>query len=170
MMKGVPAFEEGYKIPFIVRWPGDGLEGAVCDEPVSVVDVAPTLLDMVGAEPIENCEGRSLLPLLKGERPEGWESEAFAEFHGQRFFFTQRIVWGERYKYIFNGFDYDELYDLENDPHELRNLANDPAYREIRDELAARMWKRVHETGDHNMYNAHYGTLRFAPIGPNVGS
>ena len=170
MMKGVPAFEEGYKIPFIVRWPGDALEGAVCDEPVSVVDIAPTLLEMVGAEPIENCEGRSLLPLLKGERPEGWESEAFAEFHGQRFFFTQRIVWGERYKYIFNGFDYDELYDLEHDPHELRNLASDPAYRSIRDELATRMWKRVHETGDHNMYNAHYGTLRFGPVGPNVGS
>ena len=120
--------------------------------------------------PIENCEGRSLVPILNGERPDDWESEAFAEFHGQRFFFTQRIVWGERYKYIFNGFDYDELYDLEHDPHELRNLANDPAYHEIRDALAARMWKRIHETGDHNMYNAHYGTLRFGPVGPNAGS
>ena len=169
MMKGVPAFEEAYKIPFIVRWPAEGLQGAVCDEPMSVVDVAPTLLEMTGAEPIENCEGRSLVPFLKGQRPNNWQTEAFAEFHGQRFFFTQRIMWGERYKYVFNGFDYDELYDLKDDPYELRNLSNDSAYRKIRDELAAQMWKRIHNTGDHNMFNSHYGTLRFAPVGPDTG-
>lgn len=95
-----------------------------------------------------------------------WASEAFAECHGQRFFYTQRILWQEQMKYVFNGFDEDELYDLDADPHELRNLAANPAQQPMLDAMAARMWEIMRETGDDNMTQAQYGMFRFAPVGP----
>ena len=57
-------------------------------------------------------------------------------------------------------FDFDELYDLEADLHELTNLAPDPTYAEILKEMATRMWRRVHETGDFDMIHSHYGMFR----------
>ncbi len=111
--------------------------------------------------------GRALLPLLApagGDAP--WTDEAFAECHGQRFFYTQRTLWRDQLKYVFNGFDEDELYDLAADPHELRNLARDPAHAAVARDLAARMWAIIRETDDYNMHQAHYGMFRFAPVGP----
>ena len=168
MMKGVAAFEEAYRIPFILRTPDQPANGTVNKNLVSVIDVGPTLLDAVDAEPLPDSEGTPLLPLLQKDQDE-WVDEAFAEFHGQRFFFTQRIIWRDHFKYIFNGFDYDELYDLKANPNEQRNLAKDNTYANLRDELANRMWQRMHQTDDHNMINSHYGTLRFAPVGPYSG-
>jgi hypothetical protein len=67
---------------------------------------------------------------------------------------------------VFNGFDFDELYDLEADPYEMNNLASDPAHADLSAQMAARMWRRVHETGDFNMIQSHYGMFRYAPVGP----
>jgi arylsulfatase A-like enzyme len=103
--------------------------------------------------------------LLGSEEPD-WNSEAFAEFHGQRFFYTQRVLWRDNYKYVFNGFDVDELYDLAADPYELHNLALDPAHQSLLERMAGRMWEIVRETDDFNMYQAQYGMFRFAPVGP----
>jgi choline-sulfatase len=106
-----------------------------------------------------------LLPLLSTE-PGPWISEAFAECHGQRFYYTQRIVWRDNYKYVFNGFDQDELYDLATDPHELHNLAHDPSLQPVLEAMAARMWQIIGRTKDFNMHQAQYGMFRFAPVGP----
>jgi len=167
MLKGVPPFEETYNIPLIIKWPGVARQRTVCDSLVSTSDIAPTIIEMTGAEPLPDIDGRSLVPLLKNETVPGWLQEGFAEFHGQRFFYTQRIVWDNQYKYVFNGFDFDELYDLRNDPHEIVNLASNPKYRDVAERLAAQMWKQIHTLGDHNMFNARYGTFRFAPVGPD---
>jgi choline-sulfatase len=97
-----------------------------------------------------------------------WEDQAFAECHGQRFFYTQRTIWRGQYKYVFNGFDEDECYDLAADPHECRNVASDPAYQEVVRDLAARMWAIIRATDDYNMHQAEYGMFRFAPVGPEA--
>ena len=165
---GVFPFEEGYRIPLIVKWPGAGLSGTTCDEHVSIVDLAPTIMEMTGGDALPAAQGRSFAPLLRGEEVADWPDDCFAEFHGQRFFWTQRIVWTDRYKYVFNGFDYDELYDLESDPHELTNLAGDPAYANILGEMVERMWARIRKIGDQNMLGSNYGSLRFAPRGPRA--
>ena len=98
-----------------------------------------------------------------------WSSQHFAECHGQRFFYTQRVLWWQDYKYVFNGFDQDEFYDLHNDPHELHNLALAPEMRPLMEEMVARMWTVMHATGDFNMTEAEYGMFRFAPVGPRFG-
>ncbi len=97
-----------------------------------------------------------------------WQPEAFAECHGQRFNYTQRILWRDSDKYVFNGFDEDELYDLASDPHEQKNLAGDPEHRAVLESMAARMWQIMRETGDKTMVDAQYGMFRYAPVGPQV--
>jgi hypothetical protein len=58
------------------------------------------------------------------------------------------------------------LYDLFADPHEMHNLAHDPAYLPVLEGMAGRMWNILRETDDFNMYQAQYGMFRFAPVGP----
>jgi len=68
------------------------------------------------------------------------------------------------FKYVFNGFDEDELYDLKNDPHEMRNLADDPAYDPLKREMCGRMWRFAMAEGD-SAINP-YITVGLAPYGP----
>lgn len=96
------------------------------------------------------------------------EGEAFAEFHGQRLGYTQRVLWQGTNKYVFNGFAEDELYDLAADPCELTNLAGNPRHRNLYEAMVRRMWCWVRETGDATLDDAHYGMFRFAPVGPNA--
>ncbi len=69
-----------------------------------------------------------------------------------------------RYKYIFNGFDEDELYDLEADPWERRNLAADPALEPVKRRLIRRLWEYVRDTED-TIDNA-YPPVGLVPVGP----
>ncbi len=98
-------------------------------------------------------------------RLEDWQ-DAFAEFFGQRFVYTQRITWHCNWKYVFNPGGLDELYNLEQDPHERRNLAEDPLHRPILLEMCKRMWRKIKAIGDESLFNTHYATLRIAPLGP----
>src|SRR5690606_551645 len=162
-LKGVAPFEEVYRVPLLVS--GPGIEpGTVIPEPVSLLDLGRTLVTLLLGEDFGG-HGRDLSTRLRGgpplERP-----QAYAEFHGQRLRYTQRIVWRERFKYVFNGFDDDELYDLVEDPHELVNLAKEPGSADVLRELAAAMWRVAKETGDDTLAEAEYGMFRFAPIGP----
>ena len=134
------------------------------NEIVSLLDLVPTLVQLTTGDKFPG-HGRSLLPLLKGME-HNWQSEAFAECHGQRFNYTQRVLWSGDDKYVFNGFDEDELYDLAADPHEMHNLVGDPARRPVLESMSARMWEIMHQTGDSTMTQAQYGMFRFAPVGP----
>jgi arylsulfatase A-like enzyme len=163
MLKGVPAFEEAYRVPLIVKGPGVR-SGQVINDIVSLIDLPRTLTRLTIGEDFA-CQGRDLTPCIEAGKI-SWEPEAFAEFHGQRFGYTQRILWRDRYKYVFNTFDFDELYNLDADPHELCNLAANPSYRDVAKQMAARMWQIVRETGDKTVAEAEYGMFRFAPVGP----
>ncbi len=162
-LKGIPAFEEAYRIPLIFKGPGIPA-GRVVDQIVSSLDLGPSIVKLTTGDDF-SCHGRSLLPLLQAETGP-WDSAAFAECHGQRFYYTQRVVWRDNYKYVFNGFDEDELYDLAADPHELRNLARDPAFQPVLEDMAEGMWQIIRQTDDFNMYKAQYGMFRYAPVGP----
>ena len=94
-----------------------------------------------------------------------WQ-DAYAEFFGQRFVYTQRIVWHGRWKYVFSPGGVDELYDLADDPHERTNLAAVPACRDVLHDMCRRMWRKMAAIGDESLYNTHYATLRTAPVGP----
>ncbi len=171
MLKGIPAFDQAYRVPLILNGPGVPRARSITQR-VSHLDLAATILPLTSGEPFA-CQGRSLVPLLKDE-PLGqlgfvsppWSSQHFAECHGQRFFYTQRILWWEQYKYVFNGFDLDEFYDLSSDPDEMDNRASDPQMRPLIEEMSVRMWQVMHSTNDYNMTEAEYPMFRFAPVGP----
>ncbi|MCB9153933.1 MAG: sulfatase-like hydrolase/transferase [Caldilineae bacterium] len=165
MLKGVPAFEEVYRVPMIIAGPGVPA-GQTLDRVTSLLDIGPTLAELLAGQGFPGY-GRSLLPLLHGETG-GWTDEAYAEMQGQRFAYQQRVLWRDHWKYVFNTFDEDELYDLAADPHELRNRAGDPDCQPLLEEMAGRMWQIVRGTDDWSTLQAQYGMFRFAPVGPEV--
>ncbi len=168
--KGVPAFDEAYRVPFLVRWPaGIGRPGREVDAFASLLDVGPTFLEAAGAPPLRAVHGRSLLPWLCGEAPRDWPEAFHGEFLGHENFYTQRLVRTRRHKYVWNAFDYDELYDLEADPQEMVNRASDPACDGVRRELIRRLWDWVEATDDIIRGNS-YPMNAILPYGPGVAT
>ncbi len=97
------SYEGGTRVPFILRWPNTSEEGLVSTELVSLIDITPTLLEAVGAPPIPNLPGHSLVPLLKSEST-NWRQYLFTEFHihSAHNYYPQRTVQDSRYKLIRN--------------------------------------------------------------------
>lgn len=163
--KNISAFEEVYHIPMLLAGPGIA-EGAERRHRVGLHDLGPTLLDLTGLEPIPTTDSRSFASVLRGEADEADFEEGYAEYHGGRYLLTQRILWQGDWKFVFNGFDRDELYNLAEDPMELDNRADDPGCRERRDAMMRRVWEKLHETGDRSMERSPYFGLRAAVVGP----
>ena len=165
MMKTVPPFEEVYRIPLVMKLPGREMAGHKADFYINIYEIAPTVLELAGCRPLSGSHvGESMVPWLKGQRTDS--HYAFAEFFGQRYAFTQRIYWQDGLKYVFNAFDWDELYDLNIDPDELVNRSDDQDYAESKKMLCTKMWEHIKRTGDETMLDAEYYPLRIAPVGP----
>jgi arylsulfatase A-like enzyme len=167
-MKGVAAFDECYRIPCVMRWPAGIQElGRVVDAFVSLADFAPTFAELAGAQ-MPAASGRSLTPFFAdADAPLDWPDAMFSQMNGVELYYSQRFVVTREWKYVYNGFDEDELYDLRSDPHCLRNLAADPRYVEIVRRMCARMWRKAYEEED--IVCNPYPTVSLAPFGPMVG-
>lgn len=163
--KGIPCYQGAYRVPAIVRWPrGIANPGRPCHELVSLADFARTFSALAGAKPDPTLAGRSLLPFFADQTPADWREELITQCNGVELYYTQRSVRTRTHKYVFNGFDYDELYDLANDTHEMVNRAADPHYQGIKRDLCRRLWRFAHAHGD-SAINA-YITVSLAPFGP----
>lgn len=153
LAKGPMMYDEISNIPFIVRVPG-GPEGVASESLVSHIDLLPTMLDFAGIEQPDTLHGQSLRPVLQD--PQATVNEQvfitfnrFAINHDQfGSFYPIRCVRNERYKLAINLLDTDELYDLVEDPHETKNLINDPAHAEIRNDLHGRIVAEMERVRD----------------------
>jgi arylsulfatase A-like enzyme len=164
--KGIPSFRGAYNVPVVMRWPaGIANPGRRVDNFVSHVDFYPTFLDLAGRQHPPRLAGSSLVPFLQDREPESWRDSVCTQCNGVELYYTQRSVMTKEYKYVFNGFDLDELYDLRSDPHETRNLAADPTYEQIKRHLCRRMWRFAYEQEDDAALNP-YITVGLAPYGP----
>ena len=138
--KGPLMYDETYRIPLVVRWPGVVERGSRCESFVRLHDLMPTFLQWADIEPPDGLHARSIQPLLTGETPDDWPASTYAQYHGDEFgLYSQRMVRTHQYKFVYNGPDRNELYDLVADPHELQNLIDHPAYAEARSEMADRL-------------------------------
>lgn len=136
-------YEESYRQPLVVKWPGMTKAGTANTDLVSNVDFAETFLEMAGVEIPSDMQGQSLVPLLKGETPEDWRKAHY--YHYYEFEENRRTahmvrrhrgVRTDRFKLIhFYNVDEWELYDLENDPEELYNVYADSAYKKTLTDL-----------------------------------
>ncbi|MDH7570357.1 MAG: sulfatase-like hydrolase/transferase, partial [Armatimonadota bacterium] len=127
--------EESLRIPLLVRYPPLVRAGTVVADMALNIDIAPTFLDMAGLRVPESMQGRSLRPLLAGARG-SWRREFLYEYFQERNYPTIPTVIGVRttdWAYMHYPYlqDADELYDLRQDPKQLRNLAKDPAHAAV---------------------------------------
>jgi arylsulfatase A-like enzyme len=172
-IKGWIPYEECYRIPLMMRWPGRIQPGSTTEHLVQLQDLAHTYTEIAGARAMPYPDGRSLTPLFASPQRGDWSDDILCAYYGGEFLYTQRIAINRRFKYVFNGFDYDELYDLGEDPGELRNVVDEPDYRaqagEMRERLYAMMNRFEDPFGDVNPRNSagerpnRYGAARYLP-------
>jgi arylsulfatase A-like enzyme len=136
----------------------------VVDALVSLADFAPTFLEVAGVSANREFAGYSLVPFLQGREPESWRDAVFTQLNGVELYYCQRSVRTQDYRYTFNGFDQDELYDLRQDPHQMVNLADAPEYEPVKRALCRKMWQFAYAQDD-PMINP-YITVGLAPYGP----
>jgi len=138
------AYEEGIRIPLLVRYPRLVKSGGVIDQFALSIDLAPTLLDLAHATATFSMDGRSLVPLLKGEHPADWRTSFLIQYNTDTVFprvhkMGYRAIRTKRWKYIryneLNGMD--ELYDLKNDPYEMENVVNRPDSKMVLNRLSS---------------------------------
>ena len=138
-------FEESLRTPLLVRWPGVSRPGGVSKDLVSTLDFAQTFLDAAGLPAPGEMQGRSLRPILAGNRPADWRTAFYYQYFEWPTPHRVRPHYGvvtDRYKLVhFFGTadDYWELYDTEKDPRELRNVLTDPAYAAARKQLEGQL-------------------------------
>lgn len=167
--KGISHFDEGYRVPCVIRWPGRvQAPGRGCGEFVSLTDFAPTLLEAGRAAPLGACAGQSLLPFLRGEKPVNWRTCMFAQCNGVEVFYTSRMVMTKQWKFVYHPTDIDELYDLSEDRYELRNLAEMPEMESIKKEMYKLMWQEAFRVED-TIFNP-YMTIATADYGPAIAN
>jgi len=131
-------YEQSLGIPLIARYPGRIQPGAVESSLVSLIDLSSTFLDLAGASPMEGAQGHSLLPALEGQSPCPRDTHYY-HYYAQFDVPSQCGIRTYRHKLIcFYGQPPPsrwELYDLEEDPGEFRNLADDPAHQTLLTEM-----------------------------------
>ena len=165
--KGLPSFISAYHIPAIVKLPGtDGPRGLERRELVSLADFGPTFLQAAGLPAVSGDAGRSLLPLLDGAGPVPWRDALFFQTNGNETYGIQRSVLTDRWRFVYNGFDYDELYDLAADPGQMHNLACDPQFRPVVGDCYRRLWDFALRHGD-TLTNDYIFTA-LADVGPGI--
>ncbi len=149
--KGPWMYEEVYRLPLLARWPAVVAPGSHRSEYVSSMDLMSTMLEAAGVAVPQGAapDSASLVPLLRGEAAPDWRQVFIAEFHGDEFgLYSQRMLHAGRHKFVFNPHSIDELYDLHADPHELVNLAADPRYAALKDDLESRVQEWMRKTED----------------------
>jgi len=143
-------YEESIRTPLIINDPRlpKSLQGQRRKEMTLNIDIAPTILDLAGVEIPNVMQGKSLCPLLKNESTK-WREDWFYQHYAYggnppktKVYIPQSEgVRSKRWKYI-RYIDqkppFEQLFDLENDPHETNNLANDQNYRSILDKMRDR--------------------------------
>jgi arylsulfatase A-like enzyme len=167
IQKGCRFYEGLVRVPLILRWPERFAAGLQADGLVEMLDLTATIVELAGLEQPEYMQGRSLVPVLRGEadphrlrdfvRCEYFDSLDSHFTGGTGTFAT--MYRDSRYKLsVYHGHDLGELYDLKNDPWEFENLWDDPAHRERRNAM-------MHASFDaHVLLTTDVGSRRIAPM------
>jgi arylsulfatase A-like enzyme len=157
-------FDESYYIPLIIRDPrpvANPGRGKQFDAFTENVDLMPTILDWLEIEIPAQCDGQSLLPMMhSGERPESWRREVHWEFDFRRLYSLSTagafdfsphqsnltVIRDHQYKYVHFTALPPLFFDLQQDPQEFVNLADDPGYHSLLLEYAQKMlsWRMKH--------------------------
>jgi arylsulfatase A-like enzyme len=140
--------QEMVRIAMVVSYSDYFYKREKCDKLVSNLDLAPTFLEVAGTNFKETVDGRSIIPLCK-EKNVLWRDDLMCETFGHWSNHLGHLIVTDRYKYIWNDGDLDELYDLKEDPFELNNLINIVEYKDILNNMKKRLKNWRQRTGDY---------------------
>lgn len=154
-------YNESFKTPLLISWPGKIKAGTRSDEMVQNLDFAQTFLDAAGIPAPSDMQGESLMPLLTGNANQ-WTREAvyyhYYEYPAVHMVKRHYAIITKDYKLVHYYFDVDEweLIDRKNDPNEMRNVYDDPAYAEIKKQLHAQLDGLREKYGDNSQISQSY--------------
>lgn len=136
-------YDESFKTPLLVRWPGVITPGTVNTQMVQNLDFAPTLLAAAGVDIPEDMQGENLIPLFRGDT-EGFRNAVYYHYYEYPAVHMVKRHYGivtEDYKLAHFYYDVDEweLYDRKNDPHEMKNVYDNPTYADVVSDLKKRL-------------------------------
>ena len=161
-------YEEGMKMPFVIRWPGKIPANSKPEAMIQNIDFGPTFLTAAGLNVPGEMQGKSFMDVLTGKQSEAeWQKERpYVYYHyymeGAHNVPRHDGVRSDRYKLINfysenGGKGHYEMYDLKADPNEVNNVFNDPKYKDTRDTMMAELVKAREEYEvPENVYEAPY--------------
>ena len=149
------AYESSVRVPLLIHCPELIKPGAVIDQVVANIDIAPTLLEAAGRKSPATMDGDSFYPLLQGKLVPWRDALLYEYFWEWNYPHTPTVhaVIGQRYKYIrYHGvWDTDELYDLQSDPDERNNLIRDADHQELVAKLRRQLFQLLADSSGDNM-------------------
>jgi arylsulfatase A-like enzyme len=153
-------YEESFRTPLLVKYPKEIDPGTVSDALVQNLDFAPTFLDYAGVEIPEDMQGKSMRRLMSGEDSE-WRDAVYYTYYEYPSIHMVKRHYGvatDRYKLMHFYYDIDEweLYDLENDPNEMTNVYDQPAYAEVREMMHHKLDSIRQHYGDSDALNQRF--------------
>lgn len=146
------AYEEAIRIPLLIRYPPTIKAGSKPEQMVLSIDLAPTIIEMAGYQPGDELQGRSLVSIFNNTVKD-WRTSFLVEYYSDTVFpriykMGYKAIRNERYKYIhyvdLEGMD--ELYDLQTDPYELKNIINDENSAGVLEGMKAELEKQLQLT------------------------
>ena len=144
MFQKMEMYEQAICVPSIICAP-DGVSKRL-EQPISHLDLMPTILDLLGCNVPNDLDGRSLFPII-AEGQQMPEQSVYCQYSGNpKLGDTRRAIISRRHKYIYDPNDRPELYDLQQDPMEMVNRADDIDFFKIRQELHQdlKSWSQQH--------------------------
>ncbi len=154
-------YKESLNTPLLICWPGVTEPGTVNNDMVSNLDFGETFLNIAGAKIPEDMQGRSMLPILKGQTPSDWRKAHYYHYYehpSEHNVMRHYGITTDKYKLIHFYYDIDEweLYDLEKDPMEMKNVYKDPAYADIKAELHQQLEELREKYKDNDSLNQQF--------------
>lgn len=145
------AYETSIRVPMLMRCPDLFEGGTVVEQVVANIDIGPTVFEAMGIQKPPHMDGQSFLALGQGKEVD-WRDYFLYVYYWEKNYPqtpTQFALRGDRFKYItyYGLWDTDELYDLQADPGETKNLLHDPAYADTAKDMEASLYEMMAELG-----------------------
>jgi N-acetylglucosamine-6-sulfatase len=145
------AYETSIRVPLLMQCPQLFKGGTVVEQVVANIDIAPTIMETMGLARPAHMDGQSFLPLAQG-RQVPWREHFLYVYYWEKNFPQSPTVFalrGDRYKYItyYGLWDVDELYDLQVDPGETRNLRYDSGHQQIARQMDDQLYRMMNDLG-----------------------
>ena len=153
-------YEESFRTPLMIKYPREIKPGTVINQMVQNLDFGPTFLDYCGVETPSDMQGESFRKIMSGESSE-WRDAIYYTYYEYPSIHMVKRHYGvrtDRYKLIHFYYDVDEweLYDLESDPHEMKNVYSDPAYADVQQMMHKRLDEMREKYGDTDANDQRY--------------